>query len=832
MLNKKNFFLLIFLVVNLQFVLAQETIVSGKVTDAENGDAIPFANVVFRNTTIGGTTDFDGYFKIRTTTSLPVDSVEVSYVGYEKRVKKIVRGGSQSINFQLTPQFINLDEVVVRPGENPAWPILRKVIDLKDAHNKNKLNAYEYEAYTKVEIDIDQISDKLRKRKMMKSVTTLLDSVSNVAGEDGKPVLPIFISETISQFYFRDNPKLRKEQIIKTKVRGVGVNNNTSISQLLGSTFQEYNFYNNYLNIVDKNFTSPISIAWRIIYDYDLVDSLMVGDDYCYRIDFFPKNAQDLAFIGTMWITKEEYALKQIDAAITPNANLNYVEKIKIQQELTKTSSGAWLPSKSRILLNISEMSEEAAGMLAKFYLSTKNIVVNEPKDPKFYSQSLVLEEDAMIHNEDYWDQKRHDSLTVSEKNVYAMIDTLNNLPQIRTYVDIVESIVLGYYRWGNLDWGPYLFTYANNNIEGNRIRIGLSTNKGFSSKWILSGYAAYGTLDQEWKYGAGVDYIISRSPWTMAGIQHNHDIDLVGLQSAALQNNYIFYTFSRFGTLTKPYMSTVSSAYFKTEIIKGVTQKISFSHQQFDPLYNFNYYETNSEGVKEVRGDFATSEITLETRLARDEIFIQTDLDRESMGTVKWPIFTFGYTLGIKGIGGSDFNYHKAYFNVTQLLRWGIIGSTRYNFESAYIFNTLPYPLLKTHIGNESLFYTSAAFSQMNYFEFVSDAYASLKVTHYFEGFFFNRIPLIKKLKWRNLATFNVLYGSIRPENVDMATPDGLDAVPFFQTWEKKPYMEVGYGIENIFKIGRIDAFHRLTYLDRPNVSNFGVKLTFQFIL
>ncbi|MDN4164081.1 DUF5686 family protein [Cytophagales bacterium LB-30] len=813
-----------------QLALAQETLVSGKITDAETGDPIPFANVVFKGTQIGGTSDFDGFYKIKVNGR--ADSIEVSYVGYERRAKPIKAFTSQVVNVQLVPQFINLEEVVVKPGENPAWRILREVNDRKKTYDKKRLNAYEYEAYTKVEIDIDQISEKVREKKMMKKISQVLDSISVIAGEDGKPILPIFISETISRFYFRDNPKLRKEEILKTKVTGVGVNNSVAVSQLLGSTFQEYNFYNNSLNILGKNFTSPIADGWRLIYEYDLIDSLEFDGEVCYRLDFFPKNSQDLAFIGSMWITKKEYALKQIDVSITPNANINYVEKIKIQQELAPSAEGAWLPKKNRILVNIPEISENSAGMLAKFYMSTKDWVVNEAKDPKFYEQAVVVKEDAKLYEDTYWEEHRHDSLSQAEKDVYAMIDTLNNLPAVKTYVDIVETMVNGYYTWGNIDWGPYVFTYGNNNIEGHRVRVGFKTNKGFSSKWQLRAYAAYGFTDKEWKYMGGADYIISRTRWTRAGIRYTHDLDQVGLQSDELQDNNIFLTFSRFGTLTRPYMSTMGKAYFLSEFRKGITQKVTFKHEQFSPRYDFFFYKMSKEGTVVRSDDYINSEITFETRIARDEIFIQTAMDRLSMGTLKWPVLTLGYTLGIKGLLGSDFAYHKVYFNVDQTIRLGIVGRSIYAFESAYIFDALPYPLLKTHIGNESPFYTTAAFSLMNYFEFVSDAYASLRYEHHFDGFLLNRIPLMRRLKWRAVVTSNMLYGTMRQENFDLATLEVPPAEHPFMRWENKPYMEVGYGIENIFKIGRIDAFHRLTYLDRANASKFGVKVSFQFIL
>src|SRR5690606_15684781 len=235
--------------------------------------------------------------------------------------------------------------------------ILRKVVRRKNENDKRKLSAYEYDTYTKIEVDVDNMSEKFRSRKVIRKITQVLDSVERIAGEDGKPILPIFISESVSRFYYRTDPQLRLEKILKSKINGLGIQDGTLVTQFVGASFQEYNFYQNWLNILTKEFVSPIADGWRLYYNYDLTDSLFIGDDFCYRLDFFPKSPQDLAFSGTLWITRDDWALKQIDASVGRQANLNFVEKITIQQELTRTSAGAWIPLKNRVLIDISELT-------------------------------------------------------------------------------------------------------------------------------------------------------------------------------------------------------------------------------------------------------------------------------------------------------------------------------------------------------------------------------------------------------------------------------------------------------------------------------------------
>ncbi len=217
-----------------------------------------------------------------------------------------------------------------------------------------------------------------------------------------------------------------------------------------------------------------------------------------------------------MWITKNEYALRQIDATVTATANLNYVEKIKIQQELEPTSARPWIPSKYRILIDVGEVADNMAGVLAKFYTSNKKVVVNEPKDQKFYMRPIEVSEDFRIGSDDaYWDSHRHEPLSPTELSVYQMIDTLRNIPVVKTYTEVFKVIVNGYKKVGKFDFGPYLAVYANNNVEGHRLQLGFRTNIDFSDKWVIGGRTAYGFMDEKWKYNGFVTHIPDRKRWT-----------------------------------------------------------------------------------------------------------------------------------------------------------------------------------------------------------------------------------------------------------------------------------------------------------------------------
>jgi hypothetical protein len=833
-INITRFFLSgLFLIISISGY-SQHLQIKGRVTDAETGDGMPFVNVFFQGSSTGSTTDFDGYYTI--STSSPKDSLLASYIGYLSRTKAVNKSLShQVIDFQLSSNDVKLDEVVVFAGENPAFAILRNVIKNKDKNDKKSLAAYEYESYSKIELDINHLSEKFRKNKTLQKITQVMDSIERIAGEDGKPILPVFISESISSNYFRRNPQKKRELIQKTNIVGIGMQDGSLLSQLVGSSFQEYNFYNNWLNILEKDFVSPMADGWKSYYDYALNDSLFVGQHWCYRIDFTPKRVQDLAFTGTIWIESKSFALKQIDVSMGKGANLNFVEKIKIQQELEPTAASAWLPSRTRVLIDIAEIREESPGMLAKFYTSNKDFKINQPREVKFYDIPLELAEDAREKVDGYWDKNRHDSLTSTEKNIYVMIDSVRQIPAVKTYVEVLNIVINGYKKLGPVDAGPYVLAYGLNSVEGHRFQMGFKTNADFSRKWVLKGYAAYGTKDTQLKYNAEIQHIISRKPWTILGLKHKYDLERIGLLTEDIYDNTLLLTAARFGTLRRPFMSTENTFYAQTDVRKGLTQKFLLRQMEFNPLYNFIYYKNPEKAdVSPLLHRFSSTELVFETRITKNESFLQNDNERISLGTYK-PVITLRYTLGLKGILGSDFNYQKFSLNASQYMRMGVLGRAYYAIHAVYTPSQLPYPLLFNHLGNQTYFYNTSSFNLMNYFEFTSDKYASLNYQHNFEGLLFNRIPVMRKLKWRLLATANVLQGSLRNENTRLypaSDPDHAPLLSPIQSLGSTPYIEVGYGIENIFRFIRIDAVHRLTYLNNTGVRRFGVFITTQFKL
>jgi hypothetical protein len=807
-------------------------VIKGRVTDANNGDPIPFASVGLVGVSQGARTNFQGEFTLNS--KFTADSLFTSFVGYKKRVKKITRGlAFQEINFQIEPSTLEMAEVKVYSGENPAYKILRGVLQHKESNDRSKLIAYEYDSYTKMELDVDNISEKFKERRVMKDIAQAIKKFEEMAGEDGKLIIPTYLSESIGKFYYLENPQRKKEVIQKTNIKGVGVSDGSFISQLVGGNLvASYNFYQNYVPFFGKDFASPIGENWKAKYSYFLGDTVNVEGRVCYQLDFDPKNSADLVFRGQMWIDTTSFALVQIDAVVDKGANLNFIERIKISQELEQTSNGVWLPARTRFLIDLEEVSQGSAGMLLKMYISNKDFVVNKPHEVSFYDVPSEVAQDATMPNAEFWKYARHEPLSSYDHLASSLIDTVQNLPIVRTYVEIAELVLSGYRQFNGIEAGPYITSFAINAVEGARFRLGFRTNANFDKKWILRGNVGFGTKDLVPKYSLEVNYFFSKKKWTIAGLRHSYDVERVGLTPEFIGDNKLFYAFTRWGAFSGAFFRRETDAFFSSELAKGITLTTSLTSRSFDPLFHFQYRLNPELGrASAVQDNYQETFATLELRFAKNVTFIMNGNERIALATKRFPMITLKYQHGFKGFLGGDFTYDRFTLKAYQTLRLGTLGRSDYTFTAGYTPSNLPAPLLFPHLGNETFFFVRSAFSTMNYFEFVSDQFASIQYNHNFEGLLFNRIPLIKKLKWRLIGSANVLMGSQRSANKEiMKEVDNplrakfVDRYSFDSLDPSKPFAEVGYGIDNIFKVFRLQAFHRLTYLDNPKAERFRV--------
>ena len=812
------YFTLFFILISLG-IDAQIYTLSGKVFDSETKEPLPFVPVMLKGTTIGATTDFDGNYLI--TTSKLSDSLICSYVGFKRMTRSIKRGQCQMVNFPLVAEGYNLGEVVINPGENPAHRIIRNVIANKPFNNKRKLEAYQYESYNKVEFDLSRIPKEMREKKIFKPIQFVFDNVDSInSGE--KPSLPIFITESLSELYYRSNPSLRKEIIKASKVTGI---ENTSISAIMGDMYQNINIYDNNILVFGKDFASPISDNGLFYYKYYLEDSVYIGNTRCYHIRFKSKRPQELCFSGNMWISDSTWAVKRLEMSIPKGANINFINNANIIQEFTKIDS-TWMLSKDRLVIDFA-MNEKQIGVYGRKTTSYKNFTINQPKEVKFYEfgDKIIVEDDASKKTDEFWDANRHDSLSIREKKIYHMIDTIKTLPIYRTWVDILTIFVSGYKKVNNFEIGPYFNLLSYNRIEGPRIRFGGRTSSKFSRWYELNGYLAYGFKDEKFKYGIGFKSFITKTPHRqLVGMNYKSDYEILGQSQNGFSQDNLFASLFRTSPLTNLTRVDNTEAWYQREWMEGLTSKVSLVGRTITPLILNAYQYYKRDGSVASKENIRNTEARLNVRFAYKEKFLNGDFSRISLGT-KWPVIQLNYAKSLQNAFQGEYDYQKVALNLSDRVRLvSLLGYTDYTLEAGQIFGTLPYPLMELHGGNETYVYDYMAYNMMKYYEFASDRYASIGVFHHFEGLLFNKIPLVKKLKWREVVTCKALWGSVNEKNKKtILFPSTLSALG------NEPYVEVSAGIENIFKLFRVDALWRSTYLKPRAIDNFGVKVGFQ---
>ena len=827
---------------------AQRIVISGQVVEAANGEPVPFASIFVPKTSAGVTADADGKFKLAVAGS--PDSIAASAMGFATQRRKLSDAAVQTVLFRMKSGGVTLAEVVVssRQPENPAFRILREVQKHKPENQRSALKAAEFDSYNRIETSLMDLPKSLSNRKVIKDIRALAVRQGAAAASDADAPLPIFASEVGSRVYQKYSPLRRREDQLHKQMRGAGPREGSVLSQMLGSNFQNFDFYPNWQNVLGKDFISPIAEGGRLTYEYELQDSVFIGKDWCYKIAVTPKRSHDLAFKGTIWITAQGYALRRVDLIASPEANINFVSDLRIFQDLTPPADGPGLPARTKLVISVRPYEKQAA-MLVRFTTVSSNFVRNQVhEEPGFYDQPIVSSlmepvEDGLAGKVrsglpegsagGYFDLHRPDTLSLSERQVFAVLDSAKQLPSVRNVLDWVDLLVNGYKRMGKFDFGPIANIYAHNDFEGNRFRVGFRTTPDISRDWVSQAYIAYGTKDGRFKYGIRTSYIAERRHWTVFTGEFRHDVEQAALlDNDFLDNNNLFLVASRWGRFRQglPVLRDLTALSMQRDLFHGFTQTLTLRYQNINPLFEIRHRpDPNMPPVSDEPESnvLHLSELVSESRYAPDENMVQSENRRRAVGLKRWPVFGFRYTLGAIDWDRGNFMYHKFNLSIVHSLSVGQLGRLTYRAEGNYIPTALPYFILKTPLGNQTPFYNANAFNLMNYFEFITDRSATLRLDHHFEGLLVNSIPGLRSLNWRLVSTANVLYGKLsdRSRRINGDNPDLPGPISI-------PYVEVGYGVENIFKFVRVDFIHRLTYRDAPNTKNFGVKMSAQFRL
>ncbi len=836
----KYIFCLVGLFVSLG-AFAQSITITGKMTDAHTEEPIPFGSVYVPGSTIGTTSDMDGNYKL-TLQNRP-DTLVGSCIGYEKVKISPSSAPNQTINFQLDRKA-SLKEVVIHAGENPALIVLRRVQRNKISNNKDKLSSYSYEVYNKLEVDLNKINNKMENNKILKPFNFVYNYIDSTS--EDKPYLPMYLTESLSDYYYRKNPKATKEVIKASRLAG---GENESISQFLGTMYQDVNIYDSRMNLMGVDFISPIANSGTLFYRYEMIDTNYIDGRLCYQISFSPKRAGENTFVGDMWINDTSWAVKRISMTVAKGANVNFVSRVSIYQDYIPVNDSIWLSKKEKFIVDFISAKKDAPGLTGRKTTSFKNYKVNVASIDTVFKDKLdiVLQDNSGKRNEEYWNTVRHDSLSRNEKNIYKLVDTIQKVPAFKHYSQLFTTLGTGYYVKNYFEYGPYYDIYARNHVEGHRLGFGGRTSNLFSTKLMLSAFVAYGIADKKLfkdsldgaatnklKYDISALYVFNKLPRCEAKLRYLNDVVTYNQLDEELGENNLFSAFARrVPSPSKLVGNEETTLYFLKEWKLGIGEKISY-RQSFLHPYFYNPFVNPQPGQRILFNPtpyFVNSEVSLTTRFAWHEKFIAGEFLRSSIGS-DYPIVSLELRQGLKGVLNSQFSYTKARLQLDDNFRTGVIGDCYYSLVAEKTWGTLPVVLLGVLPGNDTYYYDKYAFNNMNRYEFVADEYVTLRVNQYFGGFPFSLIPLMKKLKWRSFVGGRAAIGNMSEANRKANLYYAAGPTPWFGIPNKGPYTELSCGIENIFKVLRLDFVWRLNYLNKtlyPLSSPLGLKFSFQ---
>lgn len=820
---------------------AQVVTVQGVVRDSLSGSAIEFATVRFNKTTIGKLTDEKGRFYI--TNRLDKTEVIISLMGYQTKTVVVAANQKTQLDIVLSPLGVALNEVVIKPGReryskknNPAVDLIKKVIERKYTYLPSNQPYYTDDEYEKVLLAINDYDPNRSFLKSFKFLPNYADS-SKI---DNKRILPLSIRESLSNVYYRKKPKDQRRIITAYRNEGIDKQlNSESIDQILKQVFTEVNVTDNNINILLRDFVGPLSSTASVdFYKWYIIDTVTVKNKKYVNLGFVPFNSRDIGFTGNIYVTADTtYAVKQVSFRVPSKINLNYVEEMLVTQEFNEVSPSLWIPSKFTTAIEFSLYN------LPKGYIEKERVFSNFrfdlPVDLVFQLPAPeTFLKDYKKHDAEFW--RRNKPPLQKEYRMDDMMEDFNRNKFLKYSLKTVDILSANYIAThkdedkNKVDLGTTLTFYSFNLLEGNRFRLTANTNSHFHKHLYLYGYGAYGTRDGKFKYYGEATWAFNDKqyhkdefPRRNFSVAYKNDVNALGQRYLQAERDNIFMSFNpkKANNLTYDRMAETS---YLHESYSGFGYSIYGRWFDKTPAgdLKFEYVDENGDIVKENR--LAMTELGLNLRYAPGEKFFQHGRKRREMPSKSF-ILSLSHAMGLKNVFGSQFQYHKSALVLEKGLWIAPFGKMNITLNAEKIWGQVPFTMLLSGNANTSFTIQKGSFFLLKPLEFINDAQATLDLDYRMGGWFFNRIPFLKALKWRETFGFRALWGSLSEKNNPKYT-DGLMLFPDnVYTMGKTPYLEYNVGVQNIFQFFRIDYVRRLNYLDNQGVDKSGFRIGFE---
>ena len=827
------------------------TVVTGIVMDAKTKEPLPYVTIQFNEGQIGVYSDINGRFRLETPNA--AKQVVAKYVGYATQTLKIKSRERTELKIALQEATSALQEVTISvdksrrkryKNDNPAVDLIQEVFKHRDENRKEGLDYYQLEKHERLRFDLNGVTDNFRKKWYFKPFRFVFN-YCDTNQVTQKVTLPFYFRERLLEGYFRKHPQSKKERLMGERQTALDDDydvDQDGVSAYLNTFYNDIDIYEPNIMLLDKQFMGPLSPLAPAFYRFYITDTVKMGDERFANVFFAPKNKNDLAFMGNLLVALDSsYAVRHVEMGISRDINLNWVADLRIEQhfefEGTDPAVRRLLLRRETVLMDMKIWkNREGRSLLAVKNNTYKDYDLNRPlPDSLFVGKNQLLNDTGKVKERpnEYWIANRHDTLTTKELRIDTMVREVKDTRMYKFLKRTGYFLGTGYQRVGKIEIGDTGTFYSFNDVEGNRFQLSARTQDRYFKKMRLNAYVAYGIKDQGWKYGARGTFGIKgarpgRFPANQIRLSYDHDVSFPGNGSFGGQS--LLFSLQRGGT-NRMLLNRVARVEYTKEFKRGLGMSINLRRADISAVGELSEAPDNP-------GFLPPNSITTEFggwfRFAPNEVFYQGREERSAIQN-RWPVFFLQYRVGVKGFLGSTYGFQRASLNINKNFYLGVLGKTQTWLEFGQVFGQVSYPFLEIHRANQSFIFNDYAFNLMNYLEFVSDQYTTLHVNHDFGGLLLNRLPLIKKLRWREGASFKALYGSLREQNIPTAQnglvpfPADEQGMPLVRTLGRVPYMEAGLGIGNIFGFLRVEYVWRLNYLDRPDAPKGGVRLMFR---
>ena len=836
---------------------AQTTGAEGVVKDAKTGETLPSVQVYFTGTTIGSITDFDGNFHIDNDQGLVTLAFQM--IGYKTQIVSLKANRiAKEMVIELQPDLYGLQEVVVKPQRlsreeryrrkgNPAVELIRNVIAHKDANRIESADCYKTNSYEKLIMALDKFDVDFENNKFW-SQFRFLEKYIDTAQFNTTPTLTVSLRETMAEEYYQSHPKMERKYVMAKRYQGVDdILDREGLATNIDAMFTKVNIFDNDIEVMLNRFVSPLSSALAVsYYHYYIMDTIDVEGDRCIDLAFAPVNPESFGFTGHLYILNDStFALKKYSIVVPPHINMNFVSDLAIEQSFFQLPNGLWASENTNtyvrfyIFKNMRQIYARNSRYQYDYELGAL------PPDTLFGSMESneVMADSARKYNRDAWNDMRPEPLSGKEAVIDSLLPELRRIPRFDATIRAIEIVASGYVSTdrdrskSKFDFGPLFNTVSYNALEGVRFRVGGMTTTNLHPKWFMNGYLAFGTRDLRLKYNATLirsfnekDYHPYESLRHALYVSTYYDVEVPGQSYSLFDRDNVFMSFSMGNPTQRMQYVRRTKIRYEKEWANRFSIDTWLQHENNEAAGDLHYERINADGSLSNVKYYNNLEYGLQLRFAPGEPLYNNRLGKESPFNLAKdaPVISLTHTMGLME---NRFFYNHTEITAEKRFWLSAFGHIDATVQTGIIWNKVPYPKLYIPNSNQSLFLTPKSFSLMQPMEFMMDQYVAFFGTYYLKGWILNRVPLIKKLRLREVLAFNAVYGGLSQKNNPLLMHEGLYAMPEgCSPMGKMPYMEMSVGVENIFKFIRVDWVRRLSYTEGLSAKEKnGVRLTFR---